>query len=97
MQIPVFQLMPTASHPATEQNWEDARSPLLSPTGYSIHIGKTFKAKQFQLSQSLLVGQKPQALNHLCGPSLGSVQYTHIFLILGSFLAPVDAGLLRTR
>jgi len=42
------------------------------------------QAEQSQLPQSLLVCQIIQAPNHLHGPSLGSLQYVHVLLVLGS-------------
>lgn len=37
-----------------------------------------------QLYQSLLVWKMLQSLNHLCGPFLDSLEYVHIFLVLGN-------------
>lgn len=55
-----------------------------------IYIGETtlgpslLQAEQPQLSQLLLISHMFQSLNHLRGPSLDSLQYVHISLVLGS-------------
>ncbi|KAJ7400681.1 hypothetical protein BTVI_103296 [Pitangus sulphuratus] len=40
--------------------------------------------KQFQLSQPFFTGKIPHFLGHLYGPSLDSLHYVHIFLVLES-------------
>ena len=42
------------------------------------------QAEQSQLSQPLLIGQMLQPLNHLCGPSLDSLQHDHVTFVLES-------------
>lgn len=74
MEFPVFQFVPINSHPATQRSvWFHL---LYSPYQYVF----TYIDKQSQVSQSLLIGQIYQPLNHPCGPLLHSLQCVHVFL-----------------
>ena len=42
------------------------------------------KAEQTQVAQPFLIGEMLQALYHLCGPPLDSLQEIPVFFILGS-------------
>lgn len=77
-----------ASCPVTGQN-QDAGFFFTRFHRAFIEIGKTFKAKQSQLS-CIFVRQMFQLLYNLCNPLLASLTYIQIFLTFGSCFAAED-------
>jgi len=88
---PVFHFVPTTSCPVTGHHWKAPGSVVLAPSlQVFIYIDKIppepslLQAEESQLSHLLLIGDILQSLNHLYGPSLDSLQYVHVSLVLGS-------------
>ena len=67
-------LAPSSLHPPFRYSYTLTRSPEPS----------LLQAEQPQLFQPFLTGEMLQSLHHLSGPSLDSLQYVHISLVLGS-------------
>jgi len=87
----VFHFVPTTSCPVTGHHWKAPGSVVLAPSlQVFIYIDKIppepslLQAEESQLSHLLLIGDILQSLNHLYGPSLDSLQYVHVSLVLGS-------------
>lgn len=70
-------------------NWGDVGFLFTPSHSIFINTGKTFKAKQSQLS-CLSRTDASCLLYHLCNPLLPSLTHIHVFLTLGSCFAPDD-------
>lgn len=71
------QFMPFASCPVTGHQWKESGAISSTPSlqVFAPCAPSLLQAKQFQLSQTVLIGKMLQSLNCLCGPSVYSLQY----------------------
>lgn len=92
---PVCQFVPLASCPTSEHQWKEPVSVFFAPTlQVFLHMGEApslSQAKHSQLSWPFFTGEMLQSLCHYSGPSLESLQHTHVSLDLGR--PETDTGL----
>ncbi|KAK4806816.1 hypothetical protein QYF61_005612 [Mycteria americana] len=85
------QPFPVLSHPHSQKVFPDVQT---EPPVFHFVPTASCPAKQSRLSPPLLICEVLQSLNHFHGPSLDSLQYVHVSLVLRS--PELDTGLQDT-